>query len=131
MARSKQDDSDVRVVAPGEVADKAVENVKATNADVEKAGAEAAERLKGVSKERFNVTDAILGGEEGDDEHYHNVRRAQASSFGEEYDPESDPELTPREISPAPSQNQNNLKHPEDPISNDPHTSRNYLGQIL
>lgn len=126
--KDNQDTPTPEVVAPSEVAAEAVSNVKATNSGVEKAGEEAATRLEGQRKERFNVTDAVLG---QDEEHGKNVKKAQAASFGEDYDPDTDPEVTPPKISPAPSQNQNNLKHPDDETSNDPHAARNYLGQIL
>lgn len=125
---ANQDQSQPKVVAPSQVANEAKQTVDATNKDVDKAGQEAANRLKGQSKERFNVTDAVLG---SDDQHSVNVKKAQAQSFGEDYDPKTDPEVTPTELSPAPSQNQNNLKHPAGEEWVDPHASKNYLGQPL
>jgi hypothetical protein len=116
------------VVAPGKAGDDAVARVKATNQTIEKAGAEAANRLKGQRRERFNITDAVLG---ADEQHSVNVKKAQAATFGEDYDPKTDPEVNPGTITPAPSQNQNNLKHPDDQVSNDPHAARNYLGQTF
>lgn len=119
------------VVAPSEAKNEAKKLVGATNSDVEKAGNEAATRLEGQRREAFNVTDATLA----TDEHYKNVRRAQAATAGEDYDPKTDPELTSGgargTITPAPSQNQNNLIHPNDDVIAHPHGSRNYLGQKI
>lgn len=127
MADNKNNDNP-KVASPKEVAQESSAAVKATNAGVEKAGQEAASRMKGQTKEAANTTDAILG---EDDKHGINVKKAQAASFGEDYDPKSDPEETPPEVTPAPSQNQNNLKHPDSVEDNDPHMSRNYLGQKI
>lgn len=123
--------ADQKVVAPKEVTEDATKEVKQSNQEVEKAGAEAAKRLdksdnrngQGAVKERFNVTDAVLG---EDEQHGETVKEAQARTNGTEYKKEE-----PVEVTPAPSQNQNNLKHPEDKVANDPHASRNYLGQLI
>lgn len=115
------------VQTPKDVANENQDLVQATNSDVDKAGEEAAKRITG-SREAFNVTDAILGESE---DHGINVKRAQAASFGEEYDPKTDPELNPAPLVPAASQNQNNLKHPEGDDFVNPHASRNYLGQLI
>lgn len=125
---TSNDSNQAEVKSPKEAGQESVAQVKATNADVERAGTEAASRLKGQTREAANTTDAILG---ADDKHGINVKKAQAASFGEEYDPKNDPELNPADVVPAPSQNQNNLKHPEDVERNDPHASRNYLGQPI
>ncbi len=116
------------VVAPSDVKNKSQDLVRATNQGVEKAGDEAANRVKGVRNERFNTTDAVLG---ADEKHGINVKKAQAASFGEEYDPKSDPEVTPPDVTPSPSQNQNNLIHPEGDEYTNPHASKNYLGQPI
>lgn len=128
-AKSTEDTPVVpEVVAPSEVASENADLVQATNSDIDKAGEEAATRLEGQTRESFNITDAVLG---ADEEHGVNVKKAQAASFGEEYDPKSDPELNPAPISPVASQNQNNLKHPEAPEFTDPHASKSYLGQPI
>lgn len=128
MADDKKDQSQPKVVAPSEAAKDSSSNVKATNQSVEKAGNEAAKRVEGSRREAANTVDAVLG---EDERHGINVKKAQAASFGEEYDPKNDPELNPAEITPAPSQNQNNLKHPDSVEDNDPHAARNYLGQRI
>jgi hypothetical protein len=128
MAKNDNTPDTRKVVSPEQQAKENAALVEATNSTVEKAGAEAASRLEGQSKERFNVTDAILG---ADDDHSVNVKRAQAATFGEEYDPKTDPELNPAPLVPNASQNQNNAKHPADAIANDPLSARNYLGQLI
>lgn len=104
---------------------------EATNKNVEQASKEAADTIKGQTKERFNTTDARLA---ESDTHFTDVRRNQAESVGEVYDPKTDPEVNP-EINTldyaTPSQSQNNLKHPADPAYTDPHMSKNYLGQPI
>lgn len=117
-----------KVITPKEAGQENAAKVKATNASVEKAGQEAASRMKGMRRERANTTDAVLG---EDETHGINVKKAQAATFGEDYDPKTDPEVTPPDVTPAPSQNQNNLKHPDSADDNDPHSSRNYLGQRI
>ena len=116
------------VVSPTEQAEQNKELVAATNSGVDKAGQEAANRLEGQRAESFNITDAVLG---EDEQHGINVKKAQAATFGEEYDPKTDPELNPAPITPAASQNQNNLRHPEDTAHVSPHAARNYLGQVI
>lgn len=116
------------VIAPSEQANEAKAVVKATNDGVDAAGAEAAKRLEGQQAESVNITDSVLG---EDEKHGINVKTAQAASFGEEYDPKTDPEVNPAPITPVQSQNQNNLKHPEGDDFTHPHASRNYLGQLI
>jgi hypothetical protein len=125
MADDKKD-----VKSAGEASSENQEQVEQTNQDVEQASKEAATRLKGKTRERFNATDAVLA----DGEHYKNVRQAQAASFGETYDEKNDPEVNPelRTLDVAtPSQSQNNLKHPAIAEYTDPHMSKNYLGQPI
>lgn len=117
-----------KVESPKETAQKGAKNVQATNSNIDKAGEEATSRLKGSRKEAANTVDSILG---ADDQHGIDVKTSQAASFGEEYDPKTDPEENPAPVTPAPSQNQNNLKHPDSEEDNDPQTSRNYLGQKI
>lgn len=129
MADTKKDSTDSPKVVSA--SDKAKDNanlVETTNKDVEQAADEAATRLKGQRRESFNVTDSVLG---EDEEHGVNVKRAQAASFGEEYDPKSDPEAVIIEITPVASQNQNNLKHPSASEFTDPHAAKTYLGHPL
>jgi hypothetical protein len=124
-------DDKKNVKSAGEASSENQEQVEQTNQDVEQASKEAAKRLEGKTREGFNTTDAVLG---ADEDHYKNVREAQAASFGEEYDEKNDPELHP-EINyldvATPSQSQNNLKHPAIAEYTDPHMSKNYLGQPI
>lgn len=117
-----------KVQSPKEVAQEGSANVKATNQGVDKAGEEAAKRVEGQGSEAANTIDSILG---ADEKHGENVKKAQAATNGVEYDPDTDPELNPPAVTPAPSQNQNNLKHDDSVEANDPNASRNYLGQRI
>lgn len=115
-------------VSASQAASEAKSTVEATNTDVEKATAEAAKRVPG--KERFVTVDAVLA----NDEHYANIREAQAQTNGIDYDPKTDPEnveYVAPEVAPVASLNQNNLKHPASDEYVDPHMSKNYLGQPL
>lgn len=116
------------VQAPKDQANEAGALVDATNSGVDKAGAEAASRLKGQRAESVNTTDAVLG---EDEKHGIAVKTAQAASFGETYDPKSDPENVAETLVPVQSQNQNNLKHPAGDEFTNPHASKNYLGQLI
>lgn len=127
-AEKERQDAAPEVISPTKQASENQDLVQATNKDVDKAGDEAATRLQGQSTESFNITDAVLG---EDEQHGINVKKAQAASFGEEYDPSSDPENNPTPITPVQSQNQNNLRHPEDTTQVSPHAARNYLGQVI
>lgn len=70
-----------------------------------------------AKKESFNRTDALLG---ADEQHAKLVKEAQSQSTGD------NPVVVV-----APSQNQNNRKHPVADEYSDPHMAKNYLGQPL
>lgn len=122
-------DKKVDVQSPDDAQKASTEVTSQINDSVEKAAAEVAKdrnaELKDLpedagpkaKKESFNRTDALLG---ADEDHAKLVKEAQSQSVGD------NPVVVV-----APSQNQNNRKHPVADEYSDPHMAKNYLGQPL